>query len=511
MSAEDRKLSESVARSVMRITYDVKSWDEAQTVSFDRFIATATNDFLTDLLQWNKALFYGDWLNDHRGFRQFFFEIQVKRISGTDDDLLRKCGISHEDVWLSLNDDKAPAITPIVVPPLIPTGGPSQVAPRKLPATPDDAAREPSPEIEVEVEEEEFAAPAPASPTMQVPTCSTDKGKGKAVAPDGQASGANHTAPVIVSSQSAQPPKQRTPLPDVGNLALRQQAAADTPIPSIEHSAPPSGIPRSQPLRTSGSFDSLETDTSEATDDSYEDEGTVYLGEDVDPTFAALLPAHQAPAVSAADLNRRRQEFERNAIEKREELKSIYSFLLDEDFLERKNKSFVYAVRVVAIPDRGNVVNDFAGPRIDDRYGTVIGQGGWVVPPLEERTKWRDDHKRAYRNKGAKAGKYDGLPRAQVQNAMPMKFDWSEAVEPRYYGPAPPVWRELCDPCLEDIYWMVWQLLAGKQFLGFGTGAGFGKRREAEGDPAVLSQCPFKSPSTEALYHAASYPRGKEQ
>lgn len=382
------------------------------------------------------------------------------------------------------------------------------MAPRELPATPDDAAREPGPEVE----EEEFAAPAPAS--MEVPTSSADKGKGKAAAPDGQASGASHAAPVIVASQSAQSPKKRTPLPNIGNLALRQQAAEDTPIPSIEHSAPPTGIPRSQPLRTSRSFDSLGeapvSETSEVTDSSYEDEGTVYLGDDVDPTFAALLPAHQAPAVSAADLNRRRQEFERNAMDKREELKKIYSFLEDDDFIARKNKSFVYAVRVVAIPDRGNVVNDFAGPRIDDRYGSLLAQGGWVVPPLEERTKWRDEHKRAYRNKGAKPGKYEGLPRAQVQNAMPMKFDWTAAVEPRYYGPAPPLWRELCDPCLEDIYWMVWQLLGGKQFVGFGPGLGFGKRRESEGDPAILDKCPFKSPSTEALYHAASYPRGKE-
>jgi hypothetical protein len=33
MSAEDRRLSESVARSVMRITHDVKVWDETGTVS----------------------------------------------------------------------------------------------------------------------------------------------------------------------------------------------------------------------------------------------------------------------------------------------------------------------------------------------------------------------------------------------------------------------------------------------------------------------------------------------
>ena len=33
MSAEDRRLSESVARSVMKITFEVPQWDETETVS----------------------------------------------------------------------------------------------------------------------------------------------------------------------------------------------------------------------------------------------------------------------------------------------------------------------------------------------------------------------------------------------------------------------------------------------------------------------------------------------
>jgi hypothetical protein len=291
---------------------------------------------------------------------------------------------------------------------------------------------------------------------------------------------------------------------------------------------PRTGIPRTQPLPATGSFNSLEASQAEQEaaaqgehagaahsssedDEATIDEGTIYLPDGADP-FAHLAPAHETPVLSAADLHRHREEFDRRAREKREELADIYAFMKDPAFVERKNKSFIYTVRVVAVPDRGGVVNDFMGPRVDDRYGTHIAQGGWVVPPLEERVKWRDDHKRAYRNKSAKKGKYEGLPRAQIQNAMPMKFDWTGGVEPRYFGPAAPVWRELCDPCLEDIYWMVWQLLAGKQFLGFRAGGGFGRhRRDPAGDQPILAQCPFKSPSTEALYHAASYPRGREQ
>lgn len=448
-------------------------------------------------------MFYGDWLNDHKGLRQFFIEIQVKRISGADDELLEKCGISPEYVWLPLHDDKAPAITPIVIPLLVPQQFLPQPAARELP-NPHQAACEPIPEVE----EEEYATPAPA-PSFKVPTCSADKGKGKAVAPPV----VNPAAPVIVSSDNFQSAQKRTPLPNIGDLALRQQDEADTTSPSGNPSAPRTGIPRSQPLHTTGSLESLESTKSGATDssdESYQEEGTIYLSDDVDP-FDALLPAHATPAVSAADLHRQREEFDRNSYAKREELTRIFSFLNDPAFIERKNKSFVYAVRIVAVPDRGNVVNEFNGPPVSDRYGTLLAQGGWVVPPLQERIQWRDEHKRSYRNKGARLGKYDGLPRPQYQNAMPMKFDWSGGTDPRYFGPAPPLWRELCDPCMEDIYWMTWQLLSGKQFLGFRPGAGFGVvRRDPAGDQEMLHKCQFKSPCTEALYHAASYPRVKE-
>jgi hypothetical protein len=523
MSAEDRRLSDSVARTVMRITHGVSQWDETLTVCHLSFVIfpvsrlPPTSESMPKhdrpanhrlFLQWNKSMFYGDWLNDQKGFRQFFYEIQIKRISGADEALLEKCGISPAFVWLPLHDEKAPAITPMVVPPVIPSMVPGQ-APRELPI-PGQVAAEPIPEVE----EEEYATPTPTS-SLKVPTCSADKGKGKAVAPQGQANDSNPGAPIIVSSEPAQSPEQqRTPLPNIDNLDLGQQSSStnDAEAPA-DPGTPRPGIPRSQPLPNSGSFESVDPPPSDDSDsdESYEDEGTVYLADDVDP-FEALMPAHHTPAVSAADLHRHRQEFDRIAFAKREELEHTFAFMKDPEVTERIKKSFIYSVRVVAFPDNNNIVNEFTGPRVKDRYATIIGQGGWVVPPLEERIKWRDERKRAYRNKGAKPGKYEGLPRQQVQNCMPMKFDWSDGIEARYYGPIAPVWRETCDPTLEDIYWMVWQLIAGKQFLGFNPGIGFGSHRpRATGDVAMLNQCPFKSPSAEALYHTASHPRGKEK
>ncbi len=521
MSAEDRRLSESVARSVMRITHDVKVWDETETVStigsrlsghliFFRgplvflYLPPKTRRADQSLrLQWNKALFYGDWLNDQKGFRQFYVEIQVKRISGADNVLLEKCGVSSRFAWLPLHDEEAAPVSPITVPVLyLQPEVPSQ-APRELP-NPHKAACEPI----AETEEDEDVNLEPGL-SLEVPTSSADKGKGKSEAPSqGQAAGGNPIAdrPVIVSSDSVHSPQKRTRIPSIAELDRHPDYRIDGIDP------PRTGIPRSQPLPATGSFNSLETPHSEAgvrADELYQEEGSIYLAEDVNP-FEALIPAHQASAVSAADLHRHRAEFDRNAYNKDVELNRIFSFMDDPEFIERKNKSFVYAVRVIAIPDRGDVVNVFTGPRIESRFGTHIAQGGWIVPPLEERIRYHNDHKRAYRNKGAKPGKYDGVPRSQVQNAMPINFDWSGYLEPRYFGPLAPVWREVADPCLEDIYWMVWQLLAGKQFLGFRPGNGFGAPRDPFGDQELLHQCPFKSPSTEALYHSASYPRGKE-
>ncbi|KAJ4292935.1 hypothetical protein N0V88_005598 [Collariella sp. IMI 366227] len=499
MTQEDRRLSTMVTRMTMKNGHGVNPWDERET--------------------WNKAMLFGDWLCDHKGVRQFFIEIQVKRISGEKDTLLEQCGVSPELAWLSLFNEKAPTVQPIILPPIPTPQAARSQTPRELP-TP----RPPVHETIPEVEEEEIATSAPAS--------SADKGKDKAVDPPAAADDGNSTHPrsgvdisrgdIVVSSSSvAQSSKQRTPLPTT-NPFHAQTVAPDTNRPSAGPSEVRASIPRSDPLPNTGSYDSLnETANSEQSDTthesfyhdevtyqdepSYQDEGTVYLGEDEDP-FANLGGAHQMTALSAAELHARRQDFHRDAAAKRDELNNMIAFHQDPTFIARKKKSFIYAVRIIAVPDRGDVVNQFTGPPVRNRYGTLLGTGGWVVPPLEERIKWRDEHKRFYRNKCAKPGKYEGLPYPQVQNAMPLRFDWSGQLTPRYFGPAAPLWREMCDPTLEDVYWMAWQLVGGKQYLGFRAGHGFGAdRRLCEGDQALLKECPFKSPSVESLYHAASY------
>ncbi|KAH6615704.1 hypothetical protein B0J18DRAFT_373583 [Chaetomium sp. MPI-SDFR-AT-0129] len=504
MTEEERRLRETVARMVMKHTHGTEQWDETLT--------------------WNKTMFFGDWLNDDRGFRQYFMEIQIKRISGDDPTLLEQCGISSNYVWLPMHDEHAPAITALVCPPANPRP-PVLVAPgapiiphRQLP-DPTQIARAGGPSRQQVIPppvSDRATTPQPGSPpnetqdqseTQSQPTAQ-DKGKGK--------------APRITAAEFAQSLKKRTPLPSLSNFAQRvanwdmssSSSSSAVAGPSNPPSgtfrppiAPPPGIPRSPTSTLSADA------SSETSEDAYHNDEThlTYTTHPVN-SFDAVIPAHHAPAQSAADMSRHREEYDRAAYAKRLELDRIFSFLREPTFAARMSKSYIYAVRVVAFPDRGGSINNFTGPSVEARQGSIMALGGWVVPPMEERIKHREENPGAYpAHKAAVPGTYAGPPKPQVQNAMPAQFDWSAGLEPRYFGPVAPVWKEVCEPSLEDIYWLVWQLLSGKQFLGFQPGVGFGKSRlRASGDLELLHQCPFTSPSEESQYQAASYPRGKE-
>ncbi|KAL1835561.1 hypothetical protein VTJ49DRAFT_6457 [Mycothermus thermophilus] len=472
MTAEERELSDKVARAVMSVTHGVDEWDESMT--------------------WNKAMFFGDWLTNEKGVRQHYLEIQIKRISGADDGLMRANGINPDYIWLPMHDATIPSIAPIVVPPVARSGMPSQFATRQLPPTPADIA------ARTAVLQGPVAAQD--APSLETPTSSADKGKDKAAAPPEPQTGVtNPAAPVIVSSDSVRP---------IG-ITLSPQAPSSLSLAGSSQTA----IPRSEPMRSTGSINSEESSegTISASESSGEDK--VHL-EDGTSSFQSAVesrPVGPFKTLTKDDIIRHRKIFEEKAATKHAEMKAIFSFLQDPQFIERKKKSFVYAVRVIAIPDPGNIVNVFNGPRLEDRKGTLLAAGGWIVPPLEERVHWRDTHKRFYKHKGAKPNRYEGLPKPMIQNALPLQFDWTGRIAPRYYGSVPPIWNEPVDPTLEDVYWMVYQLLSGKQYLGFQQGTGFGiYRGEPAGNPMMLSQCPFKSPSNESRYHAACYPRVKE-
>ncbi|KAL2016890.1 hypothetical protein VTK56DRAFT_2890 [Thermocarpiscus australiensis] len=490
LSDEDRALRASVAAVVMKYVHEVDNVDPKE--------------------HWNKTMFFGDWVTNASGERQFFVEIQLKRIPGDDDELLEKCGIHSTFAWLSLHDEDAKAVQPLTVPFVYQMAVPTQLALQSeiplLLAAGDLVSRNhtsPVPNIDA-IAEEQAAEPAPGrTSSLQVPMSSADKGKGKAVADDKDDKNNNLSPP---------PSLKELDRPEIAPASAFSQLSVGQPSrqprrplnPNVVNDLVNPPIPR---------YDDDETSVSASTDTA----GDPSSAPPTPPLHATVPTITFTPAdtgVPDPAFEAHRKEVDRQVVLKAQELTRVFHFALDRDFQARKKKSFVYAVRVVAFPDKpgGTVNNVFTGPRAADRHGTLLGMGGWVVPPLEERVARREQHQRAYRNKGARPGKYEGLPKPQANWAVPIKFDWSGRWPQRYFGQPAPVWKEVTDPCLEDAYWMVWQLLSGRTFLGFKPGTGFGMvRMNVEGDRALLDQCPFKSPSPEAIYHAASWPRGDER
>lgn len=451
-------------------------------------------------------MFFGDWLNNSHGERQFFLEIQVKRISGADNELQEKCGIHSQYAWLPLHDDKAKGVDPVTFPPLRRQAIPALMAARGLGILQESG-------FSSVAENEE---PAVAPPSLQSPKSSAYRGKGRAISYDEVNDTASHESGIDLSHQESPMVAASSPsIPPNGNLALGPTNGSPAGLSPTRNV-----LPRSLPLPQTGGLNPIDSSLPNrvanepgGSDLSYaEEESTVFFDNTNNPyiqptpSYISHPGARDDPAFQAQAL-----AVNQAIADKADELRDIFAFDLDRDFLARKDKSFIYAVRAVAIPDPGHVTNVFTGPAAPDRNGTLLAQGGWVVPPIEERVAWRDGHRRAYRNKGAKPGKYGGLPKPEVSRAMPIEFDWSNQSTPRYFGEALPIWREPVDPCLEDVYWMVWQLLSGKQFVGMRTGFGFGiPRTSTKGNGQLLSECRFKSPSPEAVYHAASYPRVDE-
>lgn len=162
------------------------------------------------------------------------------------------------------------------------------------------------------------------------------------------------------------------------------------------------------------------------------------------------------------------------------------------EILGRKARLLVYAVRVVAFLATTND-NRFLGPAVADRRATMLGMGGWVVPPLEERVKRRGERRGVEEDEAVNRTREHPV-RPYELLAMPSSFDWTGEGAGCSNGEAAPVWRAMCEPRVEDDCWIAWQLLAGWVFFGFRPGAGFGIRRlGTSGNATVLRRCLFVS------------------
>lgn len=520
-------------------------------------------------------MFFGDWLHDDNGQRQYYVEIQLKHISGEDNDGIRNLGMNPNEVWvgmgmkenspfhsgdkrsLSANSSKVSAVQP------------KKLLLSSLAGTHRGFPRSPSKENDNEELEDSAALalasmnkrrPLPGSrplPTTPANDSSPASGKNDDDSPKAVHFGSedtdlrNPTAAVTSPSSSFWAPLRFSGRKTDTSKSEQDVAASssiDQPPPSprrsfahrlVSRSPQPdsnrpvgTGIPRSKPLVPhSTSFDSIddEGDTimsddtvDEAGDNGRADayEGDTTQSEIVIPGTPSRSPSPPSSPVryppdsdeddvtessSAGKENQKPRDNRHSFLTPgHDNLNRLRSSYLDESFFARKARSSIYTVRVVAITAaRSQNANGFTGPPSSQRHGTLLGHAGWVCPPFEERVaKWKA--KRGHL--GADCSAISEHKRKQITNpvqtrcrAMPVLFDMLSHDPPRFYGEEAPVWWDLVDPCLEDVYWMVWQLLSGRQYIGFKRGAGFGfPRTFTRGDDALLEKCPFKSPSGEA-------------
>ena len=136
--------------------------------------------------------------------------------------------------------------------------------------------------------------------------------------------------------------------------------------------------------------------------------------------------------------------------------------------------------------------------------GSLWFMGGWVAPPKEDRI--------------ARRAEYSGDYTDHLDPAWVPQYKYSYpgsriAEDASFTGPTlsekgfqAPRWDEVCDPTLEDVYWLVWQLIAGKRYVGFRPGMGAGGTRRGITNSGSLTRCPFESPSAESLKDSANRP-----
>ncbi|KAK3953282.1 hypothetical protein QBC32DRAFT_313146 [Pseudoneurospora amorphoporcata] len=524
---------------------------------------------LASKMEWGRTMFFGDWLYTDNGQREYYMEIQIKHISGDDDQVIRNLGMNPNEVWIGMGMVKD---TPI-------QGGDkrslssnsskvSAAQPKKLllsslAGTHSGFPRSPSEERDNE-ELEDVATltltnmnrrrPLPTTPPTNT-SSSTSSNDGDAT-PKTVHVGSEDTDLRDPAAAANSPPSSLwTPLKLSGRKTATSKSKQDiaagpstdqallSPLLSFPHrfgsrSPKPgtdrpvgTGIPRSKPLVPhSTSFDSIDDEGDTIMSDDIVDEagdngeGENYEGDTTQSEIVIPGTPSRSPSPASSPIryspDSDKDQAAQSSISKENQnprdhrhsslapghdtLNCLCAPDLDGSFAARKKRSSIYTVRVVALStEHSQNDNGFNGPPSSQRHATLLGHGGWVCPPFEERVaKWKADHGHLPLSCSAipehEKMQHNNPPQTRCR-AMPVMFDWSVDDPPRYYGEPAPVWWELGDPCLEDVYWMVWQLLSGKQFIGFKRGTGFGfPRTHTSGDDALLERCPFKSPSGEA-------------
>lgn len=501
-------------------------------------------------------MFFGDWLYSDNGQREYYIEIQIKHVSGEDDELIRNLGMNPNQVWTGMglvkdSDSKVSAVKPEKSF-LSSLAGTHAGFPRSFSEESDNEELED--DATLALTNVRRRRPLPSTPTRASP--SADKTCGDTT-PKTVHVGSEDTDLRSSTAAGNSPGSRWNPFSSSRRTTASSKSEQGTAVSPSTDQAPPSprpgfarrfssrspqpdsdrpvgtGIPRSKPLVPhSTSFDSIDGDgdtimsdeiVGEAEDNGGGDtyEGDTTQSEIVIPGTPSLTPSPSSSPIKYLSDSDKDQTGESSASKEKPNPRDTRHSLdsrgpghdnpsrfctpdLDNSFAVRKKRSSIYTVRVVAFfTARSQNENGFNGPPSSQRQGTLLAHGGWVAPPFEERVaKWKADFGHLPLSCSAipehERKLHDNPPRTRCR-ALPVKFDYTIDDPPRYYGEPAPVWWDLGDPCLDDVYWMVWQLLTGRQYIGFKRGSGFGfPRTNTSGDDALLARCPFKSPSGEA-------------
>ncbi|KAK3391443.1 hypothetical protein B0T20DRAFT_473019 [Sordaria brevicollis] len=522
--------------------------DDNQETDDSRKNKSVDRSDIASNLEWGKAMFFGDWLYSDNGQREYYIEVQIKHVSGEDDEVIRNLGINPNQVWTGMGlvkgiDSKLSSVKPkrSFLSSLASkhSGFQSSSEESDNEELKDDAA--------LALTNMKRRRPLPSTPTKASPSADKTRGgttpktvhvgsedtdlRGPTAAGSSPGlrwnpfSSSRRTTANSNSEQGAAAGPSTDQAPSSPRSGFARRFGSRSPQPGSDRPAG-TGIPRSKPLVPhSTSFDSIDDDGDTImSDETVEAEdnggGDTTQSEIVIPGTPSLTPSpssspinylsdsdnDQAGESSASKENQNPRDTRRSQGSRdlgHDNLSRVCTPDLDDSFAARKKRSSIYTVRVVAFSiARSQNENGFTGPPSSQRQGTLLGHGGWVAPPFEERVaKWKANYGHLPLSCSAipeHERKLHDPPRTRCR-ALPVKFDYTIDDPPRYYGEPAPVWWELGDPCLDDVYWMFWQLLTGRQYIGFKRGSGFGfPRTNTSGDDALLARCPFKSPSGEA-------------
>lgn len=416
----------------------------------------------------NRAFIWGDWvrgakLNNFRdiyylpapALNRTFIDIEIKRIASNDHAILEACGVHPDFAFLGLVGDKA--------------------------ATGSDSTEAASASTAATIDSRPSTASTVAGMASSTPGgWPVERGTTATVERDTATTAEGATAgKELVALSRAAGPATETETETETKSETETETATHAVVPSTPGAWPAEAADKPSPARSSSAATGVLST------------GAIALVSRVSQasrasraSSASTLASQRAPTII---INPTPSHLRESTWAARTRLYEIVDGC--RGFEQLKAKSAIYLVRVVAIPGPSEWcttgTNHFRGPVW--RQATLCGLGGWIVPDAS-----------ALRGTSSPPAGSIGCKDGSLL-ATPVNPDWTFATQVSMEGNNyVPLWTGAEEPNLEDVYHMVWELVAGRQFVGLVRGHGFGRRFDGDNPypfDALREENPFQSPS----------------